>query len=185
MKIISRKEAKELGIKTYFTGKPCKHGHVAERHVTSKGCIGCLNHYRENNKEKLSESGAKYYAKNKSKKLKYSAKQYQKNKDKIIKRQAEYRSENVTRERERKATYRANNRDFLRSSHKVWRDNNKEKVHANLLKHRASNPEIYFARRMISRVFSNWKGSRSEAESTLGYTLENLKSRIEFHSKME
>lgn len=40
MQIISCKEAKAKGLKRYFTGKPCKRGHVAERHVTG-GCIVC------------------------------------------------------------------------------------------------------------------------------------------------
>lgn len=26
----------------FFTGKPCKHGHVAERYVSSGGCVECL-----------------------------------------------------------------------------------------------------------------------------------------------
>ena len=29
--LITRADAKALGLKRYFTGKPCKHGHVAER----------------------------------------------------------------------------------------------------------------------------------------------------------
>ena len=32
-RLISCAEAKALGLKRYFTGKPCKHGHVAERWV--------------------------------------------------------------------------------------------------------------------------------------------------------
>jgi hypothetical protein len=31
--IIGRDEARALGLKRYFTGKPCKHGHVAERYA--------------------------------------------------------------------------------------------------------------------------------------------------------
>ena len=41
MKIISRKEAKAQGLKRYFTGKPCKYGHVAERTVSSRECLKC------------------------------------------------------------------------------------------------------------------------------------------------
>jgi hypothetical protein len=42
MKIISRKDAKAQGLKRYHTGKPCKHGHVAERLVSNATCIDCL-----------------------------------------------------------------------------------------------------------------------------------------------
>jgi hypothetical protein len=31
--IISRAEAKARGLTRYFTGKPCKYGHIAERYV--------------------------------------------------------------------------------------------------------------------------------------------------------
>lgn len=41
MKIISRKDAKAAGLKRYFTGKACPHGHVAERSVSGKTCIEC------------------------------------------------------------------------------------------------------------------------------------------------
>ena len=33
--------AKAAGRARYFTGKPCKHGHVAERFVSNGGCITC------------------------------------------------------------------------------------------------------------------------------------------------
>lgn len=39
--IITRKEALERGLKRYFTGKPCKHGHVSERKIGSGMCLSC------------------------------------------------------------------------------------------------------------------------------------------------
>ena len=41
MDIISRKDAKAQGLKHYFTGKPCKRGHVELRLVSSEGCMAC------------------------------------------------------------------------------------------------------------------------------------------------
>lgn len=38
---ISRAEAKRLGLKRYFTGEPCKHGHVAERATVNGLCCEC------------------------------------------------------------------------------------------------------------------------------------------------
>lgn len=43
MEIISRKQAIERGLKRYFTGKPCVHGHVSERLVT----VGCMECHRQ------------------------------------------------------------------------------------------------------------------------------------------
>lgn len=43
MIIISRQTAiRERRIR-YFTGEPCKHGHVAERYTKTAGCVECLH----------------------------------------------------------------------------------------------------------------------------------------------
>lgn len=39
--IISRQEAKAQKLKFYFTGNPCKYGHICERYVKSCMCIEC------------------------------------------------------------------------------------------------------------------------------------------------
>lgn len=41
VELISEKMALELGLKRYFTGKPCKHGHITERQVKSRVCCEC------------------------------------------------------------------------------------------------------------------------------------------------
>lgn len=41
MEIISRKEAMEKGLSKYFTGKPCKHGHLAHRYTFTGYCSFC------------------------------------------------------------------------------------------------------------------------------------------------
>lgn len=41
MDLISIKEAKARGLNKYFTGKPCKHGHVAPRRVANRLCCEC------------------------------------------------------------------------------------------------------------------------------------------------
>ena len=39
--IITRAEAKAQGLKRYFTGKPCKHGHIDTRAVSNGSCREC------------------------------------------------------------------------------------------------------------------------------------------------
>lgn len=39
--IITREEAKVQGLTRYFTGKPCKHGHIAERRASGWVCLEC------------------------------------------------------------------------------------------------------------------------------------------------
>lgn len=41
MDVISRKDAIAAGLKWYFTGKQCKHGHIAKRIVSGKSCNDC------------------------------------------------------------------------------------------------------------------------------------------------
>ena len=62
MKIISRTEALAAGLKHYFTGKPCRRGHVALRLVSICACVECkLESYRDYyaaNPEKMWLEGA-------------------------------------------------------------------------------------------------------------------------------
>jgi hypothetical protein len=41
MEIISREEARQKGLVRYYTGKPCKHGHICERFTKSMHCLEC------------------------------------------------------------------------------------------------------------------------------------------------
>lgn len=76
MKIISRKEAKSLGLKYYFTNKPCKHGHISERIVSNGYCNDCSKkqsrRYAKNNSEKVLAMKIAWRAKNKEHTRKYN-----------------------------------------------------------------------------------------------------------------
>jgi hypothetical protein len=41
--ISSRTVARAAGLKRFFTGRPCKHGHLSERYVSTGSCIACLH----------------------------------------------------------------------------------------------------------------------------------------------
>lgn len=42
MELITRREALAQGLTHYFTGKPCKHGHVATRRCDTRLCTECI-----------------------------------------------------------------------------------------------------------------------------------------------
>ena len=73
MKIVTLQEAKDQKLVRYFTGNPCKNGHVAERYVSNKRCLECdrLNSkhnsqkYRMRNHDQLLQRNRDYYANNK------------------------------------------------------------------------------------------------------------------------
>jgi hypothetical protein len=53
--IITRDRARALGLTRYFTGEPCKHGHVAERWMSGGRCTACRREWRAANLEKVKE----------------------------------------------------------------------------------------------------------------------------------
>lgn len=108
MNIISRSEAKAKGYKRYFTGDPCKYGHVSERWTAGGKCLSC--HYEKNPLtpvKKLSEEEKVMAAKARSRRW------YEKNKDKAI---ASAR------------LWKANNKDAVRKSEAKWRRKTKSKA---------------------------------------------------------
>ena len=83
MEIISRDQAVLVGAKRYFTGAPCKRGHIAEKNVASGMCLECSRlaaiekHHRKNaetpgwqkadyqkNKGRILAKNAGYHARN-------------------------------------------------------------------------------------------------------------------------
>lgn len=63
LQIKKRSQALLDGDKYYFTGKPCKNGHVCKRHISS-GCYECTlsyqKSYRENNSDYWSKKNVKW-----------------------------------------------------------------------------------------------------------------------------
>lgn len=96
MNLISCKEAKLQGLKKYFTGRPCKHGHIAERHVTG-GCCECANLDQQ-----------RYYRQNpdKYKKLTVEYREREENKDKVRRIQRNYYARNSDKIRAEAKTIR-------------------------------------------------------------------------------
>jgi hypothetical protein len=96
--MVNKKEATEKGLTFYFTGKPCKHGHISERLVKGGSCRECKNSIsakkRNENREEYnrycrekkrehysSEKRKELYQKNIISEMFYAAKQRAKNKN--------------------------------------------------------------------------------------------------------
>lgn len=63
-KLLSRKEAIETGSKVYFTGKPCKHGHVSYRRTDRRNCVECAKLHNLRWKEKNPDYGKEWLSNN-------------------------------------------------------------------------------------------------------------------------
>ena len=77
----TRKEAKELGTNYYFTGEPCKHGHIAPR-KTKGACVECLKAEWKQAASKREEYFREYNQREKDIEAKHAW--YQQNKDKVV-----------------------------------------------------------------------------------------------------
>ena len=68
--LLTKKQAREHGLKHYFTGKTCKRGHVDHRYVSTGQCCSCIKEqskaWQENNREKSRECSAKWQKKMRS-----------------------------------------------------------------------------------------------------------------------
>ena len=91
----TRKEAQQLNVPHYFSGKPCKHGHISTRLTSTGQCRECkrVDHkaYRNADLEKHQERERNYYAEGseeRKQQVKDRSKQYYKDhKVEIYKRQ--------------------------------------------------------------------------------------------------
>lgn len=87
-------EAKRLGYSHYFTGEPCKNGHIAKRLASTRNCVICKGAHRR-----------EWRATNLDKEREYDRARLARNPDARRAADARWLSENLETERERKAQY--------------------------------------------------------------------------------
>lgn len=146
MDIIDRKTAKAKGLVRYFTGRPCKHGHIAERQTSNGVCCECAKSiskaYSAKNREKVRERQRQYEYKNQER-IKYRKRQNRiknrayyveydrqyclKNKEKIKERRSKYYQANREKFRKRYAEYYARNKNYLAECRRRWGKENPHK----------------------------------------------------------
>lgn len=132
---VTRSEAKALGAPQYFTGKPCKQGHLAPKFTCSGSCTECLAARRREYMREWSE-------KNPEAKKQRAAEWYQKNREEVIERVRANYYKDVDASRQRGRDYAAENRQEARDRTKAWVQNNPEKKKAADLKWKKENRHI-------------------------------------------
>ena len=99
--IVTRVYAVANGLTTYFTGKPCKHGHVAKRITANKTCSICANassnKVKKANPEKYLALIKEWQANNPDKITIYQRKQRKKNPGRRNMWTANYRQAKIDR----------------------------------------------------------------------------------------
>lgn len=193
MEIISRKEAKERGLKRYFTGKPCKHGHTSERNATTGKCLEChkarmkssrADYYKSSEYEiieRLKSEWIDYFQspelQSKRREANRLYKQWSKDDDFIKRRREASRKqrENPCFTAKRRAYYRKTV-EHRRAYARVWSRANVDYAEV-ARKYRQQNPEAAFARSSLRRLELGFELPRFEV--TFGYTREEFIQHIE------
>jgi len=150
MEIITRAEAKEKGLKRYFTGKPCKHGHISERMVNNGGCLEC---------DRLRKSTCEY---DNYKKM-YRKKYHNQNRDTLIEKSKRYRNENLEKCKESEKKYREDNPDKVRLINKKKYEKNKINVLKKQKEYYEKNKTIILERNKHYRKTPIGKASRKNS----------------------
>ena len=178
-KLISKQEARALGLKRWFNGKPCKAGHITERWVNPSCCCECvrlrnLAHSRSH-KEYFKAQATQYAQDNPAKvaaaKKRYAAKHAEKI-AKLRRRQAskqheeKYPTDPVFRARKNAASKRwaEQNRERNKAHKRAWRERNRQVENAKALERLRADPDKTKATRAAQKAMRASAVGRFTAE---------------------
>lgn len=134
--IITKEDARNQGLKHYYTGKPCKRGHYDYKLVSNNCCCSCARemsaNWRKNNPERYKEIRRKSHYKNSDKEAEY-AKEYGQRpevKERVRTRAREAYQQDPEFFREKGRKFREENPQLEKSYRKKHYDLNKHRVMA-------------------------------------------------------
>lgn len=162
MEIISRQEAKARGLVRYFTGIPCKNGHIAERYTKKSTCVVCKleanrataaadpeaakayfrAHYVAN-RERYREQHKAYAESHREELKRYHAEYHLANKEKANAKNAQWYRENREKMRAYGAARYANNRERFLEYQRKRHEANPQRAVAAVAAWRRKNPDLY------------------------------------------
>ncbi|MEL6236997.1 MAG: HNH endonuclease [Pseudomonadota bacterium] len=138
--VVSRAEAKAQGLKQYFTGNPCKKGHISPRLTKCTHCVQCeaeravarkpkKQEYRKANAERIAEYSAAYRAANPERVAQWNREARERmGRDAWILRAKVWREENHARALEYDRQYRINNPEKVKEARRKWNQANPDAV---------------------------------------------------------
>lgn len=115
--IISRKEARTVGLPRYFTGVPCRRGHLSERFTIRKQCVDC---HRED------QAAARAKTPEHVKAIKAAS--YQRHRTEVIAKVEAYTEANREKVRDRRRRHREANKDQIAIAQAAWCKANRPKL---------------------------------------------------------
>ena len=142
----TRAEAKAQGAAQYFTGKPCKQGHLVPKFTCSGSCTECLasrrreymREWAKKNPEVKKERAAAWYEKNRDEIIERVRANYYKDVDKSRQRARGYAEAHKVEAAARTKEWTQRNQERKKASDKRWKDNNPSHYHSLKAKYRAA-----------------------------------------------
>lgn len=158
MEHLTREQAVERGLLRFFTGDPCKNGHVAERYVKKGICIQCnrqnaLRNYYDNT-DAAKAKMAEWLEKNRDRKLAMDREWYAKNRTKV------------------RAAARAARDDGVRAKEREYR---RKRIKSDPVFALACRVRSQISTSLTDRYWAKHKG----AQQILGCTFDEFKAHIE------
>lgn len=134
---VSRKDAREAGAAHYFTGMPCKNGHLALRWVSNSTCLACHREINARNRAADPDRDRRYYSANKAA---------------CAARNAKWKAQN--RERAAELTRKSNLRckEARRANSDDWKRRNPERVALRRAEHQRANRSKLNAQESLRRA---------------------------------
>lgn len=130
MQKLTRSEAKAQGLTRYFTGKPCKHGHVEERIVSSGACMACHKARRldweKRNAERINASSRARHAENPYRRRAAQERYTTKNGPRVAELKRSWRQRNAEKIKLKNAKWLAENKATMRQINADWYRLNKD-----------------------------------------------------------
>lgn len=127
-----RQAAIAAGAKRYFTGRPCKHGHVCERFVSSNACTQCTRE-RAADYDKANPEMARAREARRDRSAYYPA-----HKERILARTKEWAAANAGRVAEAAKARRLRRLDDAKVVARAWRDANRAHRNAKRMARKAA-----------------------------------------------
>jgi len=162
MKIITKVEAKERGLKHYYTGILCKNGHMDKRYTSNGRCMECnriiareyhnnhieesrerSNLWKKNNKEAVKEYRYKNYWKDPEAAREYASVRRKKNPEKARETDRRCKKRNKEKYKERGRQRYKENPEKFREQARARYYKNRDKANNASKKWRVNNPEKY------------------------------------------
>lgn len=190
LSVISRAEAKANGLKRYFTGDPCVHGHVAERSIQGV-CVECNRlragaYYHANADQVQERAKARYKASPEARRA-YSKKWAKENQERVKEFSVEYYAANKEKIKQRSRDWGQDNAKRKQARNAAWNAANPEKARAHQREYdrrRLASDPVFALRARIQCSIRNSliKGGytkRSRTHEYLGCSFEEFKIHIE------